>query len=445
MTMTQSSPSCLAASLPGCLDRTLEFARLNFGITAWRPLQARAIEADLVGLDSLVIQGTGCGKSLCFQVPAMMRSGLTLVVSPLIALMKNQIDELRARGLPAETLNSTVHHRDHADIMQRCTNGSVRMLYVSPELASQPSFLTFLCNVHRAGRLQSIVVDEAHCIAQWGHDFRPAYGRLGALRVMFPDVPMHCFTATARPEVREQIISALQLRNPAVLVGAFTRPELHLAVHCGRRVDRDLVDEVRELSAKHGSGLPHAPSGIVYCITKAETERIAEILRDSGVRADYYHGDADDKHRENAQERFLCSSPDPTDPCIDVVVATVAFGMGINKPDVRFVVHWGLPSCLEVYHQEIGRAARDGKPADCVMFTEPRADGDAWRAIFEMESQGSGQGGYISPGKIAALKAMQQFAETVDCRHAVLARYFWEITGAACRTACDKCIGARLT
>jgi len=370
---------------------------------------------------------------------------MTLVISPLIALMKDQIDGLQKKGLPAATLNSTVHHRAEHEVFHSAIEGRLRLLYVSPERAVQPAFLTFLSKIHAAGRLMSVVIDEAHCIAQWGHDFRPAYRSLGSLRVMFPDVPIHCFTATARAQVREQIVQMLGLRNPAVLVGGFDRPELALAVHCGRRVDRDVVDEVAELSAKHGHGLAHAPSGIVYCITRAETERIAELLRDSGVRAAAYHAGMDDRDRTMVQERFLCNSADPDEPCVDVAVATIAFGMGINKPDVRFVIHWGMPSCLEVYHQEIGRAARDGKPADCVMFADPRADADQWRLLFEAGSQEKGcvGSGCIPPGKLTALCAMQEFAEIeIVCRHDALCEYFNDSTVRDSNKfcwACDNC------
>jgi ATP-dependent DNA helicase RecQ len=461
-----SSPSCLAASLPGCLDRALALARDTFGIETWRPLQAQAIGAHLAGRDSVVVQGTGCGKSLCFQVPAMMGKGCTLVVSPLIALMQDQIHSLQCRGVRAATLNSMVNHRFESAIMDDAAKGGYRLLYVSPERATQPAFITYLLRLHRAGRLDAIVIDEAHCIAQWGHDFRPAYARLGCLRVMFPDVSMHGFTATARPEVRAQIIQSLGLRiahdhgHPpplpvgegpgeghapgCLLVGPFDRPELYLAVHCGRRVDRDLVDEVRELQAKHGSGLPHPASGIVYCITRAETQRCAEMLRDAGIRADYYHGDAPDEHRKSVQQRFLCSSPDPAEPCVDVVVATVAFGMGINMPDVRFVVHWGMPSCLEVYHQEIGRAARDGRPADCVMFADPRADGDQWRFLFEAPGPDGVAPTIIPEGKLAALRAAQNFAENGSlCRHDHLDAYFRQSPVIRCSPycrACDNCL-----
>ena len=463
-------------SLQRCA-RALDFARRHFGIADWRPLQAEAVAADLAGRDSLVVMGTGCGKSLCFQVPALLRSGLTVVVSPLIALMKDQIDGLQARGFPVATIHSHVHHRFESDIAGLAIEGRLRMLYVSPERAVRPDFIDVLV---RSPRLDAFVIDEAHCISQWGCDFRPAYATLGQLRVRFPKVPIHAFTATATPRVREQIMrslgfylpplqggieggkreprdssratppcseptgaTALEQCDTIILIGSFDRPELHLAVHAGRRTDRDLIDEVRELQAKHGHGLDRTPSGIVYCITRAETERVAEFLRDAGLGASAYHAGLDGMDRTLVQDHFLSGEL--------VVVATIAFGMGINKPDVRFVIHWGMPSSVDIYHQEIGRAGRDGHCADCVMFWHDQ-DYFTWRDLFEsVESTG---GPPVTDGKMDALSDMESFCQITQydqklprCRHAWLREYFMGEPSTSVRadspercSACDVCV-----
>ncbi len=494
-------PSSLRGSLPPCpvasLPSSLAFARRQFGISDWRPLQAEAIAAAFAGRDSLVVMGTGSGKSLCYQVPALMNSGLTVVVSPLIALMKDQVDRLQSLAFPVAALNSTVHHRAESDILRAATTGRLRMLYVSPERCVRPDFLDAMTRAK--DHLAAFVIDEAHCISQWGHDFRKAYASLGQLRVLFPKVPIHAFTATATPRVREQIMQSLgfhaveprdeqsrpgeprasaraapsdfpsSLRGslppcpvaslpsslpPIILIGEFDRPNLFLRVHCGKRTDRDLVDEVRELQAKHGHGLSHTPSGIIYCITRAETERVANLLREEGFSADAYHAGLDDAQRSAVHDAFLVAPslraslppcPDASLPsslrassppcpvaslprCLDVVVATIAFGMGIDKADVRFLIHWGMPSSPDVYHQEIGRAGRDGKPADCVMFHGDQ-DYVAWRDIFEMQEQGGGPP--ITDGKMDALADMESYCgcsqldvDRPACRHAWLRHYF---------------------
>jgi len=496
-----SVPSVVSARYPsfaavlGQCDRALDFARRQFGITDWRPLQAEAVAAAFANRDALVVMGTGCGKSLCFQVPALMRTGLTVVVSPLLALMKDQIDALSGHGFPVAAMNSGTHHRADDEMARFAVQGRLRMLYVSPERCLRPDFIDLLDRCRP--RLNAFVIDEAHCISQWGFDFRKAYASLGSLRVLHPDVPIHAYTATATPRVREQIMRSLgfhlppcqggtqggpsdQNRDregaddvndqgpkatrhegsianrqssisnssgataleqcPIMLVGPFDRPELFLRVYAGRRTDRDLIDEVRELQAKHGHALSHVPSGIVYCITRAETERVAELLRDAGVAAEAYHAGLDVSVRAQIQSRFLNSAfniPHSSDASplakggsrgVDVVVATIAFGMGIHKPDVRFVIHWGMCSSVDIYHQEIGRAGRDGRPADCVTFWHDQ-DYFAWRDLFESAEQGGGPP--ITDGKMDALSDIEAYCAIKyrdgglpRCRHAWLREYF---------------------
>ena len=426
-----------------------ECARCVFGVTQFRPLQLEAITADLERKDSLCVMSTGSGKSLCYQLPALLEGGVTLVVSPLIALMKDQLDALRARGIPADALNCDRHWRDNHNTLDLVKAGRLRLLYVAPERCDDPAFLSALALCD----LRSIVIDEAHCISVWGPDFRPAYAKLGQLRILRPDVPLHAFTATATSRVREQIKESLMLRKPAEFIGDVDRPNLFLRVaDCtGHNRDALLLDCLRGVSAFLRFCVSDSVDGIVYCPTRVETERIATLLKTAPIRdheeaafdAHAYHAGLDPNRRRAVHDWFRARSNSsilqPLNPSLDtghsslatsrIIVATVAFGLGIDKPDVRFVIHNGMPSSLDIYHQDIGRAGRDGKPAECILLYDP---GDYARRVSLFQSrdrQGADDFGLI--GKLDALSDRECYCGVTRrsralpaCRHAHLVEYF---------------------
>lgn len=408
----------------------LDLIRQKWAIESYRPLQAEAIDAALAGMDSLVVMPTGSGKSLCYQAPAEIAhrdyGRLTIVVCPLISLMKDQVDALTARGIPAAFLYSEQHPRYQAEIEQRAKTGDLALLYLSPERVVKPPGIDLLthCNLY------AFVIDEAHCISQWGHDFRPDYAELGQLRKVFPSVPIRAFTATAVPKVRGEIVELLGLRNPVVLVGDFDRPNLFLSVeprHSDR--DRQLLDFIR--------AHPDQP-GIVYCITRRETERVADFLDRQAVSCWPYHAGLDDARRAEVQEAFMAGS-------IQVIVATIAFGMGIDKSDVRWIVHAAMPSSIEQYHQEIGRAGRDGDPAACMLFYD-NGDFDTWLSVMGIDrgiadgNMAEGRWGHDEV-RIINLHRMRHYCLGKDgCRHAALVDYFsQDYTHESCG-ACDVCV-----
>ncbi|MFA5027637.1 MAG: RecQ family ATP-dependent DNA helicase, partial [Candidatus Methylomirabilota bacterium] len=330
------------------MDRIRETVKQVWGYDVLLPLQAEAIEAVLARRDSVVILPTGGGKSLCYQAPAAAQAHLAVVVSPLISLMKDQVDGLNAAGVPAAVLNSSLSAEERRQVTDGVSRGRYRLLYVAPERLVLPTCLGLL---RRAG-VAFFAIDEAHCISQWGHDFRPEYRQLRVLREAFPGTAIHAFTATATPRVRTDIAEELCLRDPAVLVGSFDRPNLVYRVR--QRTDR--LRQVTEALGRHPG-----EAGIVYCIRRAEVDQLAEALRQRGIRAEAYHAGLADAERKRAQEAFLTERA-------DVVVATVAFGMGIDRSDVRIVIHAGMPKSLEHYQQEAGRAGRDGLPAECLLL-----------------------------------------------------------------------------
>jgi len=426
--------------------KLLPLAENVFGVTDFRPLQREAIEASLAGQDSLVIMATGSGKSLCYQLPAVAESGLTLVVSPLIALMDDQIMPLKERGIAADCVHSGQHWRENEETFRAAKEGRLRLLYVSPERCDDLAFLPIL----RQCEVRSLVIDEAHCISIWGPDFRPAYAKLGQLRVMFPHVPIAAFTATATSRVREQIKESLMLRKPVELIGDFDRPNLTLCVTLsaanGLSRDDALLESFRRLHSQFVIRNSSFADGIVYCPTRAETERVAAMLSTAGISARAYHAGLSPDERRSVHEWFLQplapSTLEPSDsstavavppsaftiPHSRIVVATIAFGMGIDKPDVRFVIHHGMPSSLDIYHQEIGRAGRDGKPAECVLLYSPD-DHHHWLSIFQnRDRQGADDPAYH--GKMIALSDMEAFCgfkyrdALPLCRHAHLVEYF---------------------
>ena len=379
------------------------------------------MDAILGGRDSLVVLPTGGGKSLCFQAPALVRGGLGLVVSPLISLMKDQVDTLVGNGVPAACYNSTLSIDEKASVAAGIREGRFALLYVAPErLAGEgrESFLALFASQTAAeGKVSFIAIDEAHCISQWGHDFRPEYRQLGALRSRFPGISLHAYTATATARVRRDIVSQLELRNPLELVGSFDRPNLVYRVLPRANLKRQL----QEVLARH-----HGEAGIVYCTSRREVDALAAWLESSGVRAVAYHAGLADGDRHAHQDAFLNEQA-------DVVVATVAFGMGIDRSDVRFVVHVGSPQSVEHYQQESGRAGRDGLAAECVLI-HSGADFLKWRVMLE-------RSGELTDARRALLKDMERYAAAVGCRHRHLVRYFGDAYPKDDCGACDYCIG----
>jgi ATP-dependent DNA helicase RecQ len=396
------------------VERLLEVVKKHWGFDALRPLQGEAMAAAVEGRDALVVLPTGGGKSLCYQAPALLSTRPTVVVSPLISLMKDQVDRLLSKGVPAAFYNSSLDAADRRRVSAGVARGEFRLIFVAPERFGVGAFGQLLTNAN----IGAIAIDEAHCISHWGHDFRQEYRELGRLKREFPGVPIHAFTATATPRVREDIVAQLGLENVEVLVGDFFRPNLHYkAVERGEA----MADVLREVRARPGQ------PGIVYCIRRADVDEIAEGLRDSGVKAAPYHAGMDDEARTTTQDQFTAGE-------IDVVVATVAFGMGIDRADIRFVLHAAMPKSLEHYQQETGRAGRDGGPSDCVLFWGGQ-DYQLWRSIIEKNDAGD------ADEKIRMLGEMYGFCSRPRCRHRHLVEYFgqaWEREGCG---ACDVCGG----
>ena len=319
-----------------------------FGYDAFRPLQEEIIGSVLQKRDALVIMPTGGGKSLCYQLPALSMDGVTLVVSPLIALMKDQVDALKANGIPAEFINSTLTYAEIMRVQTQARQGSLKILYLAPERLALPDFQGFLSTL----KVSLVAVDEAHCISEWGHDFRPDYRTLGGLRRGMPSVPFIALTATATERVRADILTQLGLKQPQQFIASFDRPNLRYEVRPKQQAFQQLVGLLRERKGE---------SAIIYCFSRKDTEEFSDRLQDAGFKALPYHAGMDAETRRRNQERFIRDE-------VDVIAATIAFGMGIDKPDVRLVVHQELPKTLEAYYQQTGRAGRDGLPSDCVLF-----------------------------------------------------------------------------
>ena len=394
--------------------------RNYWGFDELRPLQAEAIRAGLGGRDSLVVLPTGGGKSLCYQVPPAVAGRTDLVVSPLISLMKDQVDGLRQCGYPAAALHSGVAFDEVRETGRALRRGEVRLLYVSPERLLTPGCLTMLSEVE----IGAIAIDEAHCISHWGHDFRPEYRRLAELRRHFPQAALHGFTATATQQVRDDIVRQLQLREPAVLVGDFDRPNLVYRV-----VPRlDAYSQVLEIVRRH-----QKRAVIVYCVTRRETESMAGALQAARVRAEPYHAGLSPAQRRRTQEAFQREK-------LDVVVATVAFGMGIDRSDVRCVVHAGLPKSLEHYQQEAGRAGRDGLEAECVLLYSP-ADVMKWESLLARSAEESGAGDEVFRAGMRLLEQMRKYATAIACRHKLLVEHFGQPHDKDACGACDVCLG----
>jgi len=389
--------------------------RKHWGYATLRPLQREAMESVLSGRDSLVVLPTGGGKSLCFQAPALVLPGLAVVVSPLLSLMKDQVDALRECGVAAARLDSSQTPDEQDDVIDAVTRRDLKILYVSPERLMMNGFARFL----RQQAVSLVAVDEAHCVSMWGHDFRPEYRQLGLLRDAFPGVALHAYTATATQQVRDDIVAQLKLAQPRVLVGSFDRSNLIYSVE--RRTD--VVEQVREVLDRH-----QGESAIVYCIRRADVDSLADKLVAAGYKAAAYHAGLPDEARKRAQDAFIREE-------VEVIVATVAFGMGIDKSNVRAVIHAGMPKSLEHYQQESGRAGRDGLDAECVLLFGS-GDVSVWRYIIEQSE--SEEGKAIAHQKLADVAA---YASGVVCRHRAILKYFGqELAGESCN-ACDVCFG----
>jgi len=390
-----------------------------FGYETFRPLQEEVMREALAGNDTFVLMPTGGGKSLCYQLPALAKGGLSIVVSPLIALMKDQVDALEEAGVPATYLNSTLSAVESRQRLAKLYNGEYRLLYVAPERLMLPEMLERLSE----WRPGLIAIDEAHCISEWGHDFRPEYRQIAELRGRFPKTPLMALTATATDRVREDIVSQLQLRDPRRFVASFNRANLTYRVIPRNQPLRQVLDV-----AKRHTG----ESGIVYCASRNGAESLAKRLDGQGIGAVPYHAGLDADVRAKNQEAFIRDE-------VQVVCATIAFGMGIDKPDVRFVIHNDLPKNIEGYYQETGRAGRDGLPADCVLLFNAS---DVAKQIGFIEEKTDEQEQRVARD---LLQKMVHFAETSDCRRRSLLDYFSEsFTDGNCG-ACDNCLEPRET
>jgi ATP-dependent DNA helicase RecQ len=397
----------------------LPLLKQSFGFDSFRPLQEEIIRDALAGRDVLALLPTGGGKSLCFQLPALAREGLTVVVSPLISLMKDQVDALQASGIEATFLNSTLTANEAGRRMLGLRNGEYKLLYVAPERLMLSGFLANLKNWN----VNQIAIDEAHCISEWGHDFRPEYRQLAQLRELFPQTPLMALTATATPRVRSDILKQLRLRQPKCYVASFNRPNLTYRVLAKNSSYKQLLSFIKTRPDE---------SGIVYCQSRNSTENVAARLQADGIDAQPYHAGLDAKTRATNQEMFLRDD-------VRVICATIAFGMGINKPNVRFVVHYDLPKNVEGFYQETGRAGRDGLPSECLLLFSA---GDAVKySKFHDEISNENE------RKIARqqLRHMVELAESPECRRAALLRYFGEEFREPNCGACDNCLTPRET
>lgn len=389
--------------------------KVHWGYDGFKPLQYEAMDAVLNNKDSLVVFPTGGGKSLCFQVPAVVLGGLGVVVSPLISLMKDQVDALRENGIRAAYLNSSLTGEQENEILEQVANKSLSLLYVAPERLASQRTQQFLS---RTGSVKFFAVDEAHCLSQWGHDFRPEYRELIVLRKLFPDASFHAYTATATERVRQDIITELGMESQRVLVGSMDRPNLNYQIRRREKGVGQIVDVIK----KH-----EKMSGIVYCITRKEVESTCNQLCENGILAKPYHAGLDFSERQQTQDDFLQEK-------VDVIVATVAFGMGIDKSNVRYVIHSGMPKSLEAYQQESGRAGRDGLPAECWLFHKA-ADYMSWSRIIQMSP--SEDANEIA---LNSLREIDRFCKDVKCRHQSLVNHFGEKLETKNCNACDICL-----